>query len=54
MIPMCQDRIFANGDGQFVYPCTDGPCGGVRLADPRADQDSIKRPPGMGSPDHHI
>jgi len=26
------DRIFANGDGQFVYPCTDGPCGGVRLA----------------------
>eukprot|EP00435_Cladocopium_sp_Y103_P045609 s3136_g13.t1 len=25
------DTIFANGDGQFVYPCPDGPCGSVRL-----------------------
>ena len=23
------DTIFANGDGQFVYPCPDGPCGSV-------------------------
>lgn len=25
------DTIFANGDGQFVYPCPDGPCGSVRM-----------------------
>ena len=25
------DTIFANGDGQFVYPCVDGPCGSARL-----------------------
>jgi len=24
-------NIFANGDGQFVYPCKDGPCGSIRL-----------------------
>ena len=25
------DTIFANGDGQFIYPCPDGPCGSLRL-----------------------
>lgn len=24
-------NIFANGDGQFVYPCAGGPCGSIRL-----------------------
>lgn len=27
------DDIFANGDGQFLYPCADGkPCGSIRLS----------------------
>ena len=26
------DDIFANGDGQYVYPCPGGPCGTTRLA----------------------
>ena len=26
------DDIFANGDGQYVYPCEGGPCGTTRLA----------------------
>ena len=25
------DDLFANGDGQFIYPCPDGPCGSIRL-----------------------
>ena len=24
--------IFANGDGQYLFPCEDGPCGTIRLS----------------------
>ena len=26
------DDIFANGDGQYVYPCEGGPCSTIRLS----------------------